>query len=86
MKTREKRLGPTQIVVYNYLRGNGPMTAAEVGEALYDTTSSCSEWSNTVWPKEKIRRRWASKVIRMLIKLGKVEMMDGKPVRYKAIV
>jgi hypothetical protein len=79
----QKKLGPSQITVYNYLDENGAKTAEEVGEALYAITSACAKWKHTAWPVEKIRREWAMKLLRGLVKLGKVSKTDERPARYR---
>ncbi len=61
------KLGKSQMTVYRWLRKNGPATPAEIGEALYEKTSSCGK-STGVWPKEKTRIHWVRDILRQLTK------------------
>jgi hypothetical protein len=62
------RLGRSQQAVYDWLKSQKEaMTAWDVGNALYDDVSMCSkknsDYSGRVQPEEKIRTRWASKIL-----------------------
>lgn len=73
----KKKLGRSQKVVYDWLKDHPESTAREVGKALYDKTSSCSGglYGPTIWPIEKVRRSWASKLLIELRKKGCVEQV-----------
>ncbi len=71
------KLGKSQMTVYRWLRKNGPATPAEIGEALYEKTSSCGK-SAGVWPKEKTQVHWAREILRQLRKKNLVfRNVDG---------
>ena len=61
-----RRLGRSQQKVLDYIKEHPGVTVKAVGEALYDSTSSCANWERTEWPKEKIRYRWAAGIVRKL--------------------
>lgn len=72
------KLGRSQEKVLNYIKENRGCTTKQVGEALYESVSSCANWENTIWSKEKIRHHWARGIVRALIKKRLViETNDG---------
>ena len=70
----------SQSAVYDWLKKNGPATAAQVGEALHATVSECPEWSEIPSDipgmmerrRHRIRREWARKLLVRLRDKGRV--------------
>lgn len=76
------KLGRSQQAVYDWLKAQKvAMTAWDVGNALYEDVSMCSQknsgYGKREWSAEKIRTQWASKVLRELVK-RKVVWPAGK--------
>ena len=71
-------LGRTQRTIYDYVRVHPDETAEFIGAALYATTSSCASMRHTEWPREKIQRQWALKVLGVLKKKGLVVCADQR--------
>lgn len=63
-----RKIGRTQQKVLDYIRTNPGQTIRQIGDALYDSTSSCAGMTGTIWPKEKIRKHWAAGVVKNLWK------------------
>ena len=71
------KLGRSQQAVYDWLKKQKEaQTAWDVGNALYDDVSMCSQknsgYGKREWPAEKIRTSWARKVLREMVKNGSV--------------
>ncbi len=71
------KLGRSQQKVYDYIISHEGCTIKEIGEALYDSTSSCAKWDTTIWPKEKITEHWARGLVTKLREYGKVRLYPG---------
>jgi hypothetical protein len=73
-----RSLGRSQQKVLNYVKTHPLCTVKQVGEALYDTTSSCAaRGSSCGWPKEKLTHHWAGEVVRQLKKKGLIRGPDA---------
>lgn len=87
--TTTPRLGRSQQAVYEYLKTHGPATGQQVGDALYDSTSS---WGSSKLmalsghrATAKHRRDWANKSLKALAKRGLIEALDeGQAGKHRA--
>lgn len=72
------RLGTSQRAVIAFMKGKPPLTAQEIGDALYEKTSSCfihgstgrgsGYWNTGKAKPHEVRRAWASKILNTLKK------------------
>ena len=73
----EKRLGPSQQAVYEWLQKHPYSTPQSVGDALYSVTSSCAKSADGHMGGkatfEERRRAWATKMLNELLKKGLVK-------------
>lgn len=71
-------LGTSQQVVLDYVKEQDQaVTARQVGDALYDKTSSCT--NQVTHSIDKIRLAWASRILRRLsaLRLLRVHAVSG---------
>ena len=81
------RAGTSQEKVFAYLQGREPQTAQQVGDALYEATSSCAKWSQTgiSHDRAKLRQQWAAKLLNTLAKKGAIQKdTTERPYKYCA--
>lgn len=77
------RLGTSQKAVFDHLKEYCPLSAQQIGDALYTKTSSCAQYGNGTGsmggrtPPEEIRRMWASKLLNELKKKGFVDFVKA---------
>jgi len=67
------RIGSSQRTVLGWLQSQGSATAEEVGDALYESTSSCSGYIHCR-QDARVRRAWAQRILKSL---------EGKQLVYK---
>lgn len=71
------KLGRSQQAVYDWLKAQKEaQTAWDVGNALYNNISMCSQknsgYGKREWGEERIRTSWAQKFLGVMVKNGSV--------------
>ena len=77
MKLAKRQLGTSQKAVFDWLKDHPNSTSQDVGDAIYDTTSSCAIGYPHEWSIDKVRRLWAAKLLSILVKKGLVERVKA---------
>ena len=74
------KLGTSQQAVLDHLK-NRCRTSGQIGDALYDSTSSCAK----PYRSSVVKTEWAGKILRSLVKRGLVGVTSKNPNTYALV-
>jgi len=75
------KLGTSQQAVLDHLSKHACSTSGQIGDALYDSTSSCAK----PYRSSVVKTEWAGKILRSLVKRGLVEVTSKNPNTYALV-